>query len=289
MSYPFIGSETVAAGALSKSALRSQYRRVFPDVYVNREADRTPDMLARAGWLWSGRSAIVAGRSAAAVLGAKWVDADSSVDLLHGNRNAPSGIKVHGDRFTDDQIVVHDGLPITSAARTALDLACWYPLKVAVAYLDALVAATGLRTPEFEDLIDRHPGRRGIRNARQALGLVDSGAQSPRESWLRLVLIEGGLPRPQTQIPVADESGRVIAYMDMGWQELKIAVEYDGEQHRADRRQYTWDLRRLELLERLGWIVIRVVVGDRPEAILRRVRSALARRASHQSDAYCSA
>ncbi len=129
----------------------------------------------------------------------------------------------------------------------------------------------------------RYPGRRGIRGARKALTLVDGGAQSPKETWLRLLLIEAGLPAPQTQIKVVDEDGAVIAYLDMGWPELMVAVEYDGEQHRTDRRQYTWDVRRHELLEELGWIVVRVVAGDRREDILQRVRAAIARRASHQS------
>jgi Protein of unknown function (DUF559) len=68
--------------------------------------------------------------------------------------------------------------------------------------------------------------------------------------------VQAGLPRPQTQIAVLDEFRGVIVYLDMGWEDVKIAVEYDGEQHRSDRRQYTWDIRRLEMLERLGWIVI---------------------------------
>lgn len=93
------------------------------------------------------------------------------------------------------------------------------------------------------------------------------------------MLIEAGLPRPQTQIPVLDELGSAIAYLDMGWEQLKVAVEYDGEQHRVDRRQYTWDVRRLETIERLGWIVVRVLASDRPADIIRRVRAARARRA----------
>jgi very-short-patch-repair endonuclease len=65
----------------------------------------------------------------------------------------------------------------------------------------------------------------------------------------------------------------------MGWEQLKVAVEYDGEQHRNDRWQYSWDVRRLETIERLGWIVVRVLAGDRPADIIRRVRAAHARRA----------
>jgi very-short-patch-repair endonuclease len=96
---------------------------------------------------------------------------------------------------------------------------------------------------------------------------------------LRLVLVDAGLPRPQTQIPVRDEFGTVIAYLDLGWEHLRVAVEYDGEQHRSDRSQYNWDIRRLEILHQLGWIVIRVVAGDRPAGIVRRVKTALAGRA----------
>jgi very-short-patch-repair endonuclease len=66
----------------------------------------------------------------------------------------------------------------------------------------------------------------------------------------------------------------------MGWEDVKVAVEYDGEQHRNERAQYRWDIRRLEMLQRLGWVVVRVVAGDRPAEIVARVRAALARRPS---------
>lgn len=283
MSYPFIGSEAVAAGALSKSALRSRYARIFPDVYVNPEADRTPIVLARAGWLWSGRAAVVAGLSAAALYGADWVDSAKPVDLIHGNRNVPSGIAVHGDRTRADELTVLDGIAVTCPERTALDIACWYPAAPALAAIDALLRATAVNPTQMELLAARYPGRRGIRRARVTLGLADGGAQSPKESWLRLVLVEAGLPRPRTQIAVRDDDGKVLAYLDMGWDETKIAVEYDGEQHRTDRQQYIWDLRRHELLENMGWIIVRVVAGDRPVDIVRRVREAMMRRASHPS------
>jgi very-short-patch-repair endonuclease len=91
-------------------------------------------------------------------------------------------------------------------------------------------------------------------------------------------LVHAGLPRPQTQIPVNDDFGDVIAYLDMGWEDVKVAVEYDGEQHRNDRRQFAWDIRRSEMVERRGWILVRVVAGDRPAEIIRRVRAARAQR-----------
>jgi Protein of unknown function (DUF559) len=209
--------------------------------------------------------------SASALHGAEWVNVDAPLEILHSNRNAMPNLIVRTDRIDDDEVALIDGVPVTTPARTALDLGCWYSMTKSVAAIDDLFRATDLKAAEVETLMRRYPGRRGVQMARTAIGLADAGAQSPRETWLRLVLIRAGLPRPQTQIPVQDDFGDILAYLDMGWEEIKVAVEYDGEQHRNDRRQYTWDIRRLEMLERLGWIVVRVVAGDRPADVVRRV------------------
>jgi hypothetical protein len=106
--------------------------------------------------------------------------------------------------------------------------------------------------------------------------LIDPGSQSPRESYLRLLFIDAGLPRPQTQIPVLGADDIPVAYLDMGWADRMVAVEYDGDQHRTDRRQYVKDIRRLEMLDEMGWTVVRIVAEDSPAAVLRRIRAALA-------------
>jgi hypothetical protein len=109
------------------------------------------------------------------------------------------------------------------------------------------------------------------------LPLVDGGAASPKESWLRLLLIDAGLPKPTTQIAVND-GWRLVGLLDMGWEDFLVAVEYDGDQHRTDRRQYVKDLGRMAKFADLGWIVIRVVAEHRPDDILDHVFQALARR-----------
>jgi hypothetical protein len=275
---PFIGSEAIAAGALAKAQLATRCRRLFPDIYLARDVDVDTKIRAKTSWLWTGRRGVVAGFAAAAMHGSKWVDDTRVVELIHDNWRSPAGIQTHGDRIEDDEIETVAGIPVTSSARTALDFGCWYPTMTAVAGIDALARALEIKATDVELLARRYPGRRGILRARQAMELFDAGAQSPKESWLRVVLIQAGLPRPQTQIPVLDEMGNSIAYLDMGWDDVKVAVEYDGEQHRVDRRQYTWDVRRLESLERLGWIVVRVVAGDRPAEVVARVRAAQSRR-----------
>lgn len=278
MGEPFLGSEAVARGALTRGGLSAGYVRLFRDVYVSRDAEVTAALRARAGWLWTGRRGVVAGFAAAALHGSKWVDRLTVVDLIHDNRHPQAGIRAHGDRIQDDEITVVGGISVTSAARTALDMGCWYPTTAAVAGIDALARATGIKSADVELLAERYPRRRGIVQARRAIALLDRGAQSPKESWLRIVLVQAGLPPPQTQIPITDEFGDLIACLDMGWEELKVAVEYDGDHHRTDRRQYGWDVRRSEMLQRRGWIVVRVVAGDRPTDIVRRVRAARALR-----------
>lgn len=172
------------------------------------------------------------------------------------------------------------GLPVTTPPRTAFDIGRRHPTRSAVARMDALLRATGISLEDVAAIAAQHPGARGLRQLEAVLALVDAGAQSPRESWLRLTLIEGGLPRPQTQIPVRCPDSFTTYYLDMGWEDMMVAVEYDGEHHRTDRWQYEKDNRRREDLERLGWIVIRVLAGNTSGDIVRRVGDALVRRAS---------
>jgi hypothetical protein len=279
MGGPFVGSEAIAGGLLTRSQLATRYTRVFRDVYVNPDTPVTAALRAKAGWLWAKRQGVVAGFSAAALHGSKWIDGTTTVELIHENRHRLPGLRTRGDRIGEDEVVIVDGIPITSPTRTALDLGCWYPTTSGVAAIDSLARATDIKAADVELLAQRYPGRRGIARGRLAISLFDPGAQSPKETWLRLVLVQAGLPRPQTQIPVLNEFGSAIAYLDMGWEDVKVAVEYDGDQHRSDRSQYNWDIRRLERLQHMGWVVIRVVAGDRPADIVRRVRTALFTRA----------
>jgi hypothetical protein len=125
-------------------------------------------------------------------------------------------------------------------------------------------------------LVDRYPGARGHKRARLLIDMMDAGAESPKESWLRLVLVIAGFTPPTTQIRVTD--GQFVAYLDMGWEHQRVALEYDGDHHRTDREQYVKDIRRAEMLERLGWHVVRVIKEDRSRDIVERVSRALERR-----------
>lgn len=274
----FIGSDAIAVGSLTRGQLRWRYRRIHRDVYLPKNAPRSLRDNIRAAWLWSGRRATIAGRAAAALHGAKWVDDFAPIEIIGPFNHPPPGIIVRRESISAEDVVNLDGLPVTNPTRTAFDLGRHLPRSLAVTHLDALAAATGLTAADVAALIGRNKGARGVRQCRTALSLMDGGAQSPKESWLRLVLIDAGLPRPTTQIRVTD--GRMVAYLDMGWEEPMVAMEYDGEQHRTDRGQYVKDIRRAEMVGSLGWTMIRVINEDRPTVIVQRAREALARRSS---------
>jgi very-short-patch-repair endonuclease len=280
MTDPFLGSEALAAGVLTPYELRSRYVAVHKDVYLPRDAELTAVLRAKACWLRSRRRGVLAGYSASALHGAKWIDSTRPAAIIDTNRHTVAGVQAWEERIDDDEVGVVDGIRLTTPARTALDLARRLPLGVAVAAVDALAQAAELKMADVELLVDRYSGRRGMTAARAALALVDGSAQSPKETWLRLLLVRAGFPAVQTQIAVRNEWGWAEAYLDMGWEDIKVAIEYDGDQHRSDRRQYVKDIDRLEMLEqRYGWIVVRVIAEHHPDDVIRRVREARARRA----------
>ena len=273
----FIGSEALANAQLTRHELQRWYRPIYRGVYVPRRSVVSLTDRTVAAWLSSSRRAVIAGAAASALHGARWVDPDTPIELVSRSCRPQAGLLVRNERIGGDEVTVVGGLPVTTPARTAFDLGRHLARPDSIARLDALARATPFSPVDVMGLAIRYPGARGLRRLKAVLPLVDSGAQSPRESRLRLLLVDAGLPAPATQIPVVD-GYRVVALLDMGWEEVKVAVEYDGDQHRSDRQQYVKDIRRLAALESRGWIVIRVIAEDHSADVVNRVRNALARR-----------
>jgi hypothetical protein len=274
MTKVFLGSEAVAAG-LSPHELRRRHQRLFRDVYApNAEPITLRDRIA-AAWLRSGRRGVIAGVAASALHGASWVADDIPVEMIWSNTRPPTGIIARAERVAPDEITRARGLPVTTRARTAFDLARHLPRDQAVARLDALLWVSHIPRQDIMQIAERYPGTRGLRRLRCALALADGGAASPQETRLRLLFADAGLPRPATQLPVVGAHGRLIRMLDMAWEKYLVAAEYDGDQHRTDRRQYVKDLRVMPVLQGMGWDVIRVVREDHDREVVDRARSAL--------------
>ena len=242
---------------------------------MHRSAELTALSRARAAWGGDGE-AVLAGFSAAAVHGTRWIGVGESATLIRrGSRRSVDGIEVRADALLPDEVCRVGEMLVTTPARTAFDLGRWLPVDRAVEVLDALCHDTGLRPAEISSVAGRHRGERGLASLRDVVSLVDPGAESPPETRTRLVLIRGGLPAPETQIPIEDRRGRVFARADLGWRRWKVLVEYDGEHHWSDERQRTWDIERMERLAELGRVVVRVNAEQlrrRPQVIVARVR-----------------
>ena len=136
----------------------------------------------------------------------------------------------------------------------------------AIASIDALLSAIPARG-------------RGAACARRALRDVRVGAESPMETLLRLLLLRAGLPEPQLN-PAVDV-GDGILHPDLLYPEWRVVLEYEGDGHRTDQRQWRRDIARREAFESAGWRVIRVHRDDvlaEPEAFLARVCRILAQR-----------
>jgi hypothetical protein len=268
-----IGSEALSAGTVTRHELRTRYRRLFPDVYGPPE----PTIRDRAlgAWLWSGRRGVVAGVAASGLHYAKWVDDDVPIEMLGRNTHPPAGLIVRAEAFAPDELTTIHDIPVTTAARTLFDLGRHLGRDDAVARIDALLNRGQVTVDDVRPLITRYPCARGLPRLRTALGLVDAGADSPRETRLRLALTDAGMRPTGTQIVVHDTRGRVVAKVDMGWEDLKIAVQYDGGHHQADRVTYVRDQKVNRDLAALRWIVIRVIAEDSDADAVGRTAAAL--------------
>ena len=271
MDQPFIGSEAIASGALERRYVRRYCRAIMPNVYLDKRVDPSLRQRTVAAWLWSGREAVVAGLAAAAVHGSKWVDDDATIELVWKNARTPQGVVTRDDLLLPGEFERRGGLTVTTAERTAFDLGRRGRIGVAVARLDALASATRLRPSDVLDLAAGHRHTRGLRQLEAALNQMDPGAESPKETWLRLLMIRAGYPRPRTQIPVPKPDGSGMYYLDMGWEDIMLALEYDGGQHWDNSKRIAYDIKRAEDLREIGWHVVHVMKEHRAADVLNRL------------------
>jgi very-short-patch-repair endonuclease len=130
---------------------------------------------------------------------------------------------------------------------------------------------------QLEAALRSHRGKRGAKSLAWALDRVRSPVHSPQETRLRLGLVDQGLPEPEVQFEVQTAAG--IRHADLGYREARVLLEYQGDHHRTDAKQWRTDLTRVQLFEDAGYRTILVGaddLGDGLPALASRVRRALA-------------
>ncbi len=215
-----------------------------------------------------------------------WTLADD--DQLHVVTTRPQdrpqrdgeGVVAHWSRQSFLDTVEVGGLLITSPAQTFVHVGVGLRVPDDVVVLgDAMMRREdALVTPaELVDIAERTHKVKGIVQVREQIGRMRPGTDSSTETRARLALSEAGLPCPLVNEVVRGPDGTYVKRVDMLYPQYRIAIEYDGDQHRTDRTQWRDDVRRRRLLEALGWTVIVVVADDLrdPTAFVARVRAAI--------------
>lgn len=162
-------------------------------------------------------------------------------------------------------------LPLTPPLRAVQQSATLLPFSELMVALDFFLCpraqGTGPRAPfvtrqELADYVSTATGR-GVRRLRCAAELARAGAESRMETLMRLAGIRAGLPPDMTlQLNIFSPDGTWIGRFDLVDPETRAIYEYDGEQHRLERRQYLRDLDRLERVRAAGWRVLRLHAED---------------------------
>ena len=280
----FRGADAVGAGRLTRTALRGlAWIRLRYGVYADSRLDPDHELACRGAALRLPPGAVIAGRSAAVLLG---VDhAASFTDEVHvivpwpARLGSGRGLRVHRTTLSTQDVEHVEWCARTAPARTAWDVAAWHDLLIAVPIIDVLLRNNLVDPSELDKLAVLRENQRGGRKARRAFALADGRAQSPPESILRVRLAASGLPDAVPQCPVPVAAGYVL-HTDLGWPQFKVALEYDGQWH-ASADQLHRDRRRLNQLAGAGWIVLHVT-SERMRrdfaGVLREIRAALSSR-----------
>lgn len=279
-----------ARAVLGEHGLRVALRqrrlvRCWRNVLADPARALDPRTRAAAALLLTGSRAVLTGSTAAWLHGCTAADTARIHVLLSYDRSVRSrrGLAVHSGRFQEEDVVELDGLRVLALDLVISELLCTASRPSALACADQALAAQPFELRgEFESAIVERLGtrwdRRGTRRANGLLHLVSGRAEAPPESWLRLLVVDAGLPLLVPQYEISDVDGRLLYRLDLSWPELRIALEYDGYQAHAGREAA--DAAREEDLRRRGWIVIRATAADlhNPSRLLRQLRGALRQR-----------
>jgi hypothetical protein len=229
---------------------------LFPDIYLPANVVPTLEVRSRGAYLLIAERGAMAGYSAAELLGARIAPRDADAEVVtYQDLRVYQGLRVHREQLAEDEVDTVDGLVVTSAARTAYDLAHWSTLVEGVVAADALGRIGRFGPSALLGLAARYPGARWRRRVPLVAELMDPRAQSAMETRCRLSLILRGLPRPELQYWVCDESGEHVAWLDMAYPSVRVGVEFDGEYHQ-NALTFRADLPKHNQLAALGWTVL---------------------------------
>ncbi|WP_209323379.1 hypothetical protein [Brevibacterium renqingii] len=212
---------------------------------------------------------------------------DKSIHVATASRNlriSRPGLVVRRPATLRTEWVELLGLPLATIPRVIATLAPLLSLNELVTVGDAAIGrqASGpyITRERLREEIAALPRVAHRRKVRKALTLMRETVDSPQESWLRLWLIGCGFQEPVVHPAVYSPIDDCVLHPDLGYPELRIAIEYEGDQHRTSPAQYAQDIRRRELFEAEGWVLLRVAKRSDMASFAKRLRHCIAERSS---------
>jgi very-short-patch-repair endonuclease len=267
----------VTPGEIELRVKRRRLIPLFPGVYAVGHTALTQRGRWMAAVLAGGSGAVLSHRAAAGLHG---LLSTAAVDVtVRTQRRSRKGVRFHQAVIPPDERTVVDGIPVTTAARTILDLAAGAPEhRVEKAIHEAEVQRLG-DVVSLDDLLTRYPGRRGSAKVRSVLARgrigLDVTKSELEDAFLRAV-DDHGLRRPRRNHVVEG------CTVDCAWPEHRVVVELDGRGVHDTARLFESDRARDRRLIRAGWIVVRVtwrMLVEDPAGVLDDLAALLRRRA----------
>jgi len=283
MGTPLISVAEAEASGISWDQLQTRrWRRVGPGQYAPTRVKDGPLLRLTAVAKRLPRGAAFAGRTAAWLHGIDLPPCDP-VEVAtpeHIGLSTRSGVIVRRLRLAPEEIVECRGFPTTTILRTLTDLAWRLPLIDAVAAIDMALHAGLVHISSLNERVIALGGRKGVRRLRRVVDLAEPRSESPMETRLRLVLVLGGLPRPEAQVDLKSEAGDFIGRADLYYADARLILEFDGATHKTSLVE---DSRRQNRLIAAGYGILRFTAADvmgAPDAVVAQVRRALVGSAS---------
>ena len=253
------------------------WQQLFRGVHLTSDTEPSLAIRLRAALLLLPPDTIVSHTSAMRLYGFEPAAGRHTMLELSTNGSTTTALKVllHRRGRTLRPIELQE-LPVTDPERTFVDCALRLSLVERVQLGDHLVhtrRTTIDRLAHFAHTNSLH----GVLRARRTMPLVRAGAESPRETIVRLMLVLARLPEPECNVDLRDEDGHFLARGDLVLPRWKVLIEYDGWHHERDANQRVRDIVRRERLEAAGWRVLVITAGDiaAPRTIPTRVHAAL--------------
>lgn len=264
---PFTGHQAEEFG-ISRAQLRAlvasrAVRRVLTGVYAAADEPDTIHVRCQAARLVTSPHAVLCDRTAAWIWGVDTLEYRELEVLPPLETWAPRGRArvtrtgcAGGARdLSADDIVDVAGLRVTTPLRTTLDLACRLSPRDGLATIDAFMREHELTKDDLQRGLLKFRGRRGVVQARALVSVADGRSESQGESWVRLAIIESGLPVPELQWWV-DVDGVPTYRLDHAYPKHKVAIEYDGVAFHSTPERRQADQERRDWLHDHGWTVI---------------------------------